>query len=80
MGTGFGMGFALRNLGSAVLPGSPTSFLCTPAASGVGRGAGKALVLCKLCPAEKKMSLCHQHICVSSTDPKYSPKLATVEK
>lgn len=60
-------------LGSAVLDVSPPSSLCTCSlhTDAVGYRAGKALALCKHCPAITKISLCYQDCLQHKT--KHSP-------
>jgi len=78
--TSYGLGYPSGQLGSAVPPGSPPSFLCTPSllAGKATWGALKALTLCKYCSVITKTSLCYQHC--SQQNPKHSPIQDTRKK
>jgi len=76
----YGTGHPFGQLGSAVLPVSPPSHLCTPSllAGGVVQGVEKALTVCKHCSAATK-DPCVINI-VFSTNSKHSLILATMNK
>lgn len=72
----------LWSVGWALLAASPPSSSCTPSplTGRVECEAGKALTLCKCGSVILTTSLCYQHKCVSSTNPKQISMLASVKE
>lgn len=72
----------LWSVGWALLAASPPSSSCTPRplTGRVECEAGKALTLCKCSSVILTTSLCYQHKCVSSTNPKQISTPASVKK